>query len=231
MKKRGLAHLEIVMAFVIFIGVIGFGFYFLGNSNKVNLVEKNLDYIEREIKNDLSTEASEQSLKIITRTGNSFAVELNRENGENFAIENSSGDVVNSKFQGGIFYFDALSGDIYKIIKSKEISERNDLSGSLPDHDENNYKLGPEIESELFSEKKALELNMSYYENYNGLLERYGVGNRANFGFQVVFADGLAVIAKKSVPENYEIFSRNERVEFLRRDGKLEFAEVIVLVW
>ncbi|MEK6888752.1 MAG: hypothetical protein AABW80_01450 [Nanoarchaeota archaeon] len=231
MKRRGLAHLEIVLAFVLFIGVIGFGFYFLGHSNKVNLVEKNLDYIEREIKKDLTSEASAQSLKINTRTGNSFAVELTKESGENFAVENSSGDVINSKFDNGILYFDAQSGDIYTIRKSLDINEINDFSGSLPAHDENNYKLGPEIESSVYSEEKALGLNESYYNNYGTLLERYGIGNRVNFGFQIIFEGDGRITAESEVPESYEIFLRSERAEFLRSGGELEFAEVIVKVW
>jgi hypothetical protein len=76
-----------------------------------------------------------------------------------------------------------------------------------------------------------LELKNDYNSNYLGLKEKFNLPNRVNFGFSLIFDDNSKIEGLRNVPRNTEVYSASGRVEVLRKDGKIEFANLVVRIW
>jgi len=238
MEKRGIGHIEIILSFVIFIVAVGFGLYFFNTGDSDRLVDTTLAYAFKEIEENTSIIIEVYSVDLNeTNIGVNTIIALNFSgvDGESRVV-NYDGDNLSSS-RGGMddelvfVYSDDWSSEEFIFVM---FGEEFDAGSVLPfEHNETFYRIGSSEIKELISERKFIELNSSYYEDYGGLKsqENFNIPGRADFGFSLVFDDGDVIAAEKGIPDNFEVFSERKRVEVLRVSNDVVFADLIVKVW
>ncbi len=246
MQKRGFSHIEVISAFIIFIGALIFALYFFSPLHSNKLTDSSLGYAFDEIEQNISTELLVYSI-ILNNTeirkyhgGNVERINIEIENPENeeVRVENYSGSVLSSKKSAGglgksivsIQWTDNnLASDIV-IIKLNEdfIAHPNPPQGNLPPSGDY-YKISSANAEKIISEKKALNLNNTYYSNYDALKEGFNL-KKVDFGFIVIVSPSEIITATKSKPRG-EVFSENRRKEILKFDGELVYGDLVVSVW
>ncbi len=228
--KRGSGHIEVIVSFVIFIAAVSFAFYFFNPGNPERVVESSLDYTISSVMKEVSSAVEMYSVKL-NKEG-IIGIDLEISVGKGVYAQNAKGERVNSSFHNGAVYLDWQGQGIAEsatIIVSEELN--NSVWTSYPVINENDYVLGSTREDKIASEKKILELNRSYYEDYLGLKKRFNLPNRANFGFIFAFPEGDKIVSESQRPEDSEIFSRGSKVPVLRNNGKISISEFTAEVW
>jgi hypothetical protein len=244
MGKRGIGHLEVILSFVIFIAAVGFALYLFNPTHTSKLVDSSLSYTLDEIKNNISSEVSAYSVKINNVGGainnpNSFiAVNLSKITG-NVIVTNLAGQVLPSKSQiiGGdlIVQFNNSANiwpeeSLVKVFVSENYLAYSPIPSANVEVNNDFYNLASVSKKRVFLENAALELNKSYWSNYSKLKEEFKISG-AEFGFNLVFLNGLKIDSSKAVPRGFEVFSDNEKIEVLRNNNLIETAELVVRVW
>ena len=119
-------------------------------------------------------------------------------------------------------------------MKLSEAFELYQPHGSIgqPSLIEDYFELGTSEFREVISEKRIRELSEVYKTNYQTLKEDdFNIPSRANFGFSLVFSENDFIKAERNIPQGLEVFAESRRVEVLREDGMIDFADLIVSVW
>lgn len=237
MEKRGLSNIEMVLAFIIFIGAVLFAVYFFLNHFNQNQKENSLDFVNSQIVSNLNAEVKSYSVKInrsaFPNDQEILAVNINTEIAleENIAAFDFNGVSVPIDLVNGIVYLNvSKSGDLFKIEISKEISRNYTLFSNLPASNENYYNIASNTKNTLPSEMKVEELNKNYYLEYDKLKSDLGINRGFDFGFEADFA-GNNVKMEKDISKQDSVFVSNKRIEFLRKNGKIEFTDVKTKVW
>jgi len=83
----------------------------------------------------------------------------------------------------------------------------------------------------VLSEAKMNTLLQNYDNNYGDLKETFNLPGRIDFGFSLVFDDGTSIVTEREIPSNLEVVAKEDRVEIIRQDGNIEFADLVVKVW
>lgn len=234
MKKRGASHVEVILAFVLFIVAVGFALYLFNPGQGDRIVESSLEYAFREIVKNTSTQVETFSV-VIHNAGivdDTVAFDFDGNVGKTRA-ETYNGTVLES-FNGGPVYVRSTRGwegiDFIFVRFGEEFNQTTGLSATP---DESFYEIASSNVQEVLSERKMLELNNTYYTDYLDLKaeEGFNLPDRVNFGFTVSFSDGEEIKAEQQTPAGLNVFSEENRVEFLRTDGRIEYADLIVKVW
>ncbi|RMD67615.1 hypothetical protein D6817_01085 [Candidatus Pacearchaeota archaeon] len=257
MEKRGAAHIEMVLSFIIFVSAVAFALYFFNPARTDVLVDRSLDYLFREIQENTSVELQTLSVVIHNDT-----IRLDEE------IKHREIDTIAINITGilpatsGVKVF-TLAGDEFPArrervsrhgreeyemlyVKSPLDTDWNEttfiyiyLSDEFSPasgirqvkHNDSFYELGASNLRTLISENKMLALNSTYYTNYRALKRYFNIPDRVDFGFALVFSPSEQILAQRSERPRGEVFSRRKRVEVLRTDGQTAFADLIVRVW
>ena len=234
-NKRGLGHIEAILAFVLFIGFLIFAFYFFSPFSGGNrLLDSSIDYAFREININTSIDMESYSVVInndVNLTGSIAGIQINTGvSNARVKVEDSQGNEVSSGFSEGIVYFEKPENNFTIIRFSEDFIDGGEESGTILT--EENYSISSSERKKLVSEKKFLELNSSYYGNYLELKKYFNLPNRVDFGFILEFSASDRIVAERPIPENLEVISNRERVEVIRNEnGDIVFADLIIMVW
>ncbi len=244
MEKRGISHIEVMLSFLIFIGFVIFAFYFFSPSQTSRIVESATSYAFREIIENTNTEVESYYVKMDVSgmgSGSEFRkIKISGvDNIKNVRAENRHGTFVESRREGASdninFKADSVhDGDpsegfaIFRF--SEDINPGSGPSGGGQLNDDE-YSIISSDKIKFMSEKKIKALNASYYDNYEKLKQQFNLPSSVNFEFNIVFDSGEEIEAKRERPEGVEVFSNVRRVEILREDGSVIFADLILRIW
>ncbi len=226
--KRAAAHIEMILSFLLFIGVVFFAFYFFNPVSNTRTLESSLDYAISEISSNASTSLDIYSVKL-NATNNVAGVETGI--AKPARVESYLGKKLKSSRFGGRIYFDRDGNDFVEIIFSDDFEEENELNAPFPSIDSSSYLISSASSREVLSEKKLLALKEIYGSDYNTLKKELNLPSRIDFAFEVVFNENDTIKAEIQQPSNANIFADSKRIEFVRKDGSLAFADLIVKVW
>jgi len=245
MEKRGLSHIEVILSFFIFVSFVLFAIYFFSPSKTSRIVDSSLSYTLDEVKKNISVELESFSVILNSSTqGDDLAsVEIkgvaNELDNKRVRVENSHGvDVNSTETMGEIVQFE-IKGGFYEgaetngkaIVKFSEDFTSSDAPSGTTFAPVGSYRVVGGEKKKVLSEKKILLLNESYYNNYDGLKKEFNLPGRTSFGFQIKLDSGEIIEGKKNIPSSLEVFSRSERMEIIRINGRVEFADLTVKVW
>jgi len=226
--KKGATHIETILAFVIFIGFLGFAFYFFSPFESNRTLDTTLEYVCTEIERNTSVELESYSVVIdegfesIVRFGISSDLLGVR-------VEDYDGVKLPAKYESGNVVVDRGSNSFLNVIFGEEFTN-DEVSGGIPLPAEN-YTISSSEKLEVFSESMLLGLSESYNDDYVGLGEAFNIPRRVDFDFRVAFDEGGEVVAEREIPEGLEVTSKVERVEILRTSGEIVFSSLRVKVW
>jgi len=231
--KRGLQHIEAILAFLLFIGFLLAALFFFNPLDTRRVVDSSLFYTFDEIKEEASITLESYSILIKSEIPQTVSIII--QTGFNSSIvEDISGNKVPAVYDEVTHQltFDRLSieNTFFMVKFSNEFPEENvnNLNDPL---NPNNYTISSSGSRELISENKILELNSSYYNDYEGLKKQFNLPGRVGFGFTLVFSRDDEIVSEINIPGGIEVFSESERIDVLRKDGTLSKADLIVRVW
>jgi len=233
-KKAG-AHIEIILAFIIFFSVIGFALYFFSPLKSSRIVDSTLDYAFAEIIKNVSVDIDTYTVIINAgegiNAGEVAQLEIEGEEGnKNVRVTDDSGDVMLSKRSDDFVSF-VWGGEKLVLIEFSEDFVDSDLSLDTPKSG-SYYQIASSKTRRAISEKRVIKLNESYYTNYLGLKEDFNLPRRVDFAFLLILNNGDEIEASIQTPGEREVFSNSKRMEILRQaDETSDFAELTVRVW
>lgn len=235
MNKRGLSHIEFVVSFVIFIGFLVFAFVFFNPLQSQRTLKSTMDYAWIEVSEEGREDMESYSVSIDDFITSTFKIDIaGVPLRYNASVEDLNGNILTThRDSSGVVYFtrnSALANDNF--FKIRYSSAFDDTGPAIPGATDltGSYGISSSEVKEIYFEKLFLELNQSYYSDYNALKQNLNLPSRIEFGF-IVTLDNYQITAMNDIPEGIEILSKNDRVEIIRQNGQHEFAEVTVLVW
>lgn len=245
MKKRGISHIEVMLSFIIFAGFVIFALYFFSPFKQNNkIIEASLNYVFKEIEKNISAEVESFSVAMdLSRDSSKIVKKIRLPNVEMSKIiagSNRQGSIIPAKREGSsdniIFESNNLhEGDLnngFAYFRFSEDFELNDFSSTLIDPlTEDEYQISYYEKNILFSEKRIIKLNETYYNGYELLRERFNLPKRVNFGFRFELDTGNIIEAQKEMPKSGSIYSDSKRIEIIKINGEKEFANLIVNIW
>jgi hypothetical protein len=236
MKRRGASQIEFVLSFVLFLGATLF-IIFAFNPVKTSLdMNPVLTQASNALFKDIFLDVEKYSVKVNPGfiTGSSVAIDLGDIQG-GLSAEDYKGTYLGVRKGDDEVYLEVnkRKDDFVYILNSKDIIQSKGGLGDLnykPMYNPKAYSLGAVQRLKTLSEKKLLELNKSYYSDYDALKEKFGVPLNSDFEANFKFGDN-EVKMEKSAPASVEIFSQQYRKEMLKTDGEIVFADIIVKIW
>jgi len=234
MKKRGLSHIEAILSFVLFIGFLIFAFFFFSPfGGESRLLGSSMDYAFNEIEDNVTISLESYSVVISSSVGSGIIgvnISTNIPNPE-AKVEDSQGNVISSILSEEVVYFEK-PGDNFAIVRFSEVfSQGGGSTGDIILTEGENYSISSSDKKDIASEKRFLELGAVYSQSYFALKEHFNLPNRIDFGFILEFDDVSGIVASREIPDDLEVISREKRIEVIREDGEIVFADLRILVW
>lgn len=238
MLKKGISHIEVVLAFIIFMGAIIF--IVLVFHPHIAPVDDStqLSQLVESIKKSASTQIFEIGAKTDSSEG-SLSIKI-----PNLTLSNAGvrardylGNQANASAQQDgddeiICLTASQNGEIPYFIYIELSTDITPIEGGCQTAaNESAYVISNINQRKVLSEKALLDLNNSYYSDYQSLKAGLGLPAGEEFSFKVTFKDGSSIEGSKTIPKNTEIFSINKNVEALRENGGVEFASINVKIW
>jgi len=236
MEKRGISHIEFIISFIIFITFVAFAIFLFNPLKDSNITNSALPFTVNEITKNISIDLTIYSIKINKNLipVNQKIIAINLPNiltDEQVRVESYTGQVLKSKKEGNIIYID-FSNEEFVLIKSgKDFLPYSQAFTEKPGINENYYVVASSSSEKIVSEKRLIELNNSYYKNYEELKNNLRVPSQTNFGFAIRFTEQDKIVAQNQIPQGLDVFSYSKRTEILRINGESKFTEFEVKIW
>lgn len=233
--KRGLGHIEVILAFVLFVGFLMFGLFFLNPLDSTRVLDSTLFYAKDEISKNASSIAEIYGIVLKEGTdGDNVAFNLERgeASGYGVRVERAAGARTNSRYENNRVVLQRAGDNFFFVVFGNFPYSEDEFSGQISEiSNPQNFTISSVDSREVFSEVQLIELVSRYNEDYDSLRADFNLPRRTEFSFSVKFSSEDKISAEKSIPEGVEVFSDSERVEVLRMDGSRTFADFNVMVW
>ncbi|NCN99042.1 hypothetical protein COU62_01400 [Candidatus Pacearchaeota archaeon CG10_big_fil_rev_8_21_14_0_10_35_219] len=229
--KRGLQHVEFIVSFVVFVSFLALAFYFFSPVRGDRIVDSTLFYTFDEITDNATVRLATYSLNMDKNLQeNVVGIPFPEEAGLGVRAENQDGIVRGSGFDESNVYINRGGDSFFFLFFSEEYPDSG-VRGNILSSD--NYTVSSSEERYVYSENKILYLKGIYDSDsgYEKLKKEFNLPVRSSFGFVVEFDDGTKISAEKNIPEGLEVFSEDKRIEILKKNGKIEFANLRVIIW
>ena len=224
MRKKGTSHIEIILAFVLFVSVVIFMLYFFNPaSSSKNLIPSAIQLAQDKIIENTNTEVEFYSVKIsgggaivalddISAGYKAAAFDLNGNQ-----VKASVADLNKVKIEKDGFIYLVLSEDI------EETLVANEPTGS--------YEIASTSTRKIISEKKLKELKEGYSQNYEQTKERLLIPSGLDFSFNAILNNEKIISAEREIPLKVEVFAQYKRIEMIKSNGEVASAYLEVKVW
>jgi hypothetical protein len=150
--------------------------------------------------------------------------------GKNARVEDYYGAALLSKKSGGNVVFERGSNN-FAVVKFSEDFDAGNLTKEITVTGTNCYTIASSYSSKALSEKKILEMNRSYYADYNALKKKLNIPENINFGFTLKFDNNKMIVAEREAPLRVDVFSETSRTEIIKKDGSSEFGQFVIRTW
>ena len=225
--KRGIAsHLEMIIAFAIFISFVTFLMLYIRPYKQEALADSILDGLHDSFVEYASTNMTKIFVKssdpCVQLNVNSF---VSSPNDRSF-VKSVSGEKLNSVFSSGSLKVEnsGTSGAFYAYFSDGlDASATSCTPAPTP-----SYTVGSIESKRLVSELKLENIKSEYAPNYARLKEIFGIPSTKDFGIESV--DGSFVV-KRNIPEAAIVISKSFASEVLQKNGSIVNREFIYKVW
>ena len=236
-RKKGVAHVEIIVSFVIFISFLIFILMMIKPWNAFSRSTSSLDITKTRILDYVSTNLSIFSLKINSSAYFSATKDCFNANFDSSLIDgklimkNEAEEIIDSTIKNNNLYFEK-SGMFYKIYSSEEFEEKAAGTAGCYALSKDNYILGVKRIYKKVSYSKLTGLFEEYADNYEQFKVSLGLKN--DFNLAVLNSSGGVIgnfKAEKYKPEAIEVAARNIPIEILDENATLNIAIMNLQVW
>ena len=239
MFKRGVSNVEMILAFLLFMGFVFVAVFFFLPKDAGRIVDSSLNYAMDDISKNTSVEMISYSVKLYSEkigSKETVAIEfpsnvIDLPANYNVYAENYSGTRLVAERVGPIMYVNWEGNTFITLRFSEDITPSQDQQGR-PELVGAYYSIASSSTRRVLSEKRVIELNESYYNNYQITKDTLGLPGNIDFGFSLKYDNGYSIIAQKSVPTSLEVFSTStHRETTLVTSNQLLYGDLSVQVW
>ncbi len=235
MFKRGLGHIEVVLAFVLFIGFLVFGLYFFNPLDSTRVLDSSLFYAQDAIYKNVSSELVTYSVVLRNVPSNqNVALQLDKSSadGSGVYVEDLDGKKLGNSYDASILSVDRTSSESdFLTVRFGDFPYQPTQVSNTQSLTSDDFSISSSERREIGSEQRLDALNATYYADYEKLKKEFNLPGRVDFSFSVVFSNNDGIYASRPITEGLEVISKKERKEIVRKDGTIGFADVIVRVW
>lgn len=236
MNKKGAGHIEVIVAFILFVGFLIFGLYFFNPLDSKRVLDSSLSYSAEEVMSNVSTNVAHYSI-VVSELVDDVIIELplSRGNipgsgvtvmgldGTSFKKNIANTRLVIDRQQANNRFFTVTFGDFRPSLTPLPPGTVLSLTDG--------YSISSSSVDEIIGEKEVRALKVAYETNYDMLKKEFNIPGRVDFDFSLDFSDGTSIEATRSVPEGIEVVVSEASREVLREDGSIVFATLVVRVW
>jgi hypothetical protein len=188
-NKAGVSHLEAIISILIFISFVFALFYIIkpfetptDNNNADILLAKLPKYLEANI----------TSIGLLSeKQGSCFYI--NSPQGGRVMVYDRDGRIVDSRIVLTNLYIMGGNG-FYTVYFWEDFEEGSMSVTSCNEAKTEDYKLSVRSRVEALSHKKILELNDTYWKNYDEAREDAGIPQGSDFGFIITDSEGKEIV-------------------------------------
>ncbi|MBX4196551.1 hypothetical protein KW805_03110 [Candidatus Pacearchaeota archaeon] len=229
--KKGASHIEIILAFILFIGFVVIGFYFFSPQSS-RLAESSLSYSLREIIQNTTIPVTTYGVRIEegSHADDVIPIDVMVSAGRKVRAEDDSGILKARIGSQGVTYVQLGPNMFVTLEYADDLPAGSEPADVVAQPGKKYYSLASTREENIMSEKRIRELNQTYFAHYEDLKKEFNLPDRVDFGFNIRLQD-MTITSMPPIPGGVNIYSTNVRVEVLRENGEREFSDLVVSVW
>ena len=226
---RGMSHIEMVLAFLLFLGAVMFSLIFLQNSKHVQTTTYESDSVVRSIVHNITVPAIFQTIVFNTSTTNQI-IALPFSSVMPVVVVNVSGASLLGSYNDGLLTINRKDGGrVATIVASSGVETGAQALQGVADA--RAYTLGVSQERTLPAVLMIVGLARSYQDAYLETKTALGIPSGTEFGFTLHNETGILIGAQRAIPAGVSIVNKKERMEFLLPNGRTSFLELEVQAW
>ncbi len=239
MQKRGSSHIEMVIAFILYITTISLAIYLFNPTP----IAKKPDFSAQDVEGALFAQAGipVTTYEVMINNTNGqitspqILIDLNADQIGQERVVNASGAVLNSSMQAHSqvsVAWDKDNGTLLYLSFGEDFQSPGLIKDSTVTVNENfTYILG-KTTLLYISENKMLASNNSYYNDYIGFKHSLHLSDFVDFGFTLYpsYTEGI-IYANRSVPNGISVSSESKVMPIQRSNGTLTYGGWEVKIW
>ncbi|HLC53374.1 MAG TPA: hypothetical protein VJK03_02415 [Candidatus Nanoarchaeia archaeon] len=238
MNKRGVGHIEMILAFLLFVSATITIFSIFNVQQQTTTHESSISYVSYEIAKRASITVVAYSVALNNTAISQqeiIAIELPQEIPLEWGVraENYSGALLPSRIseQRNTVFVKRGGSSFFYLTTSEDIPPSGEQFLTLPNVNASYYRIASMDEKTFLSEKRVRALNASYYADYTDFKRQLKVSNRLDFTFSLTFDTRDFINAARDIPSRTEVLVKTQRQEVLRETGGKAFADFSVKLW
>ena len=228
MERRGQGHIEMILSFILFIGVVFFVLMFFSPSKSLDLVGSSKGFVFGQVEEQIESDVTRYGVQVVKQAP---VVGIRLEHVP-------SGAESKAMTEQGVVLSSSLAGDLVSVTLLPQVTFITiEVSDAFPAGEprgigeEGSVVVSSSITERVLSEKKLLVLNQTYHGDYETLKQELQIPPGLNFRFLVLFSGGDRVEGRREVPVGLDVFVEEQRKEIIRLTGEREFASLVVSLW
>ncbi len=241
MQTRGVGNIEMILSFILFIGFVFIAlFFFTPGGGNSRIIDSSLNYALSAVSNNVSVPLLTYSVKfdntVIPPRTKTIAIDFSQVSSNipsdyNVHVENYTGSEIAAVRSGNTVYVEWNNNPFVLVEFSQDFTPNSSVS-SYPASNQNYYTIASSSSRNIISEKRFLELNSSYYNQYDSLKQELNMPGQVDFGFGLKYDNGLSIQSQKQTPSGINVYSALTRREAtLQNTNTLAYADFSVEVW
>lgn len=232
--KRAYGHLEMIIAFVLFVGFVSFLIIFIKPTNNSNISDSIAVALRDSFLNSAKTNYTRFFVSIKTSDPGAACFSINLDERAfiypsvaGFVEKASTKQIVSSKINSGYEIIALGGGDSYYVSISPDFN--SSPSSGISCSSDSTYNLGSIDERTIVSKKGLDEIKTRYDSNYNSL--RSDLGVPPTFDFAIVSEDLPEIDMEKTAPDNSDVVAIESSENVLFSNGEIKPVKFIFKVW
>ncbi|GEM_PF-2307858 len=237
MEKRGLAHVEVIISTVLFIGFVFFAILFFNPLDVEQSVDSSAHYALSGVEREVSSEMLVYSIAVKNEDPQNpfqdpLRIPLENPKGYKVRVEDKKGNKLPATYDYSENKVEITSrGERFFTVKFSDVFVDGDSQGGGTNLNIFQYDISSYAEKEIWAESKMKSLAQEYEEDYNGLRKKLNLPSNVDFAFQFNNPEENVIKGEREAPEDVVVFSLNERNEMALEDGSSGFSELKIKTW
>ncbi len=244
--KRGVAHIEIIVSFVIFVGFLIFLFATLNPIKEIRIDESIFNSIKYNIENykDLKTEINYVSIMLDSEPSNCFMIDTSKIDelgctASHIIVKNADGEIEDASIMSNVIMVNLVASSdnkFHTIYCSNSLTNTPiGCSGSLKE-----YELGIIQKEEVISVEKLKTEIFDKYENkedYENIKQDLRIPLKNDFGLRIrdgkdiIEYEGVEFNALKNPPSAEKVLSKSYSIKILYPNADIKNVIMDILFW
>ena len=236
MKRRGMSHVEMILAFVLFILALVIALSYAEIDENPSLLEATHASVLKSLEENTSVSVETYSVIMlpVAQRNKTTTVILNGTSGKESRVVNYTGSILSNITKIGDLVYVDWNEDYGRVIKIQVSDDFNASEGNATDkpaHNETYYLFSSVYGERVISEKKFAYLVQAYQNNISMLKLEWHIPDNRDFSFALKFSSTEVIAPAVEIPEGVDVISTLLRREVARQNGTREFAGLEVKTW